>query len=338
MRMRATWVALCICISSVASFAQDIHFSQFYISPLTLNSALTGYMDADYRVAAIYRNQWNTVTTPYQTYGGSFDMRVMKSKLKNDVWGVGAVIVNDKSGNGDVGLLSFMASTAYHKKLGSKGPHFLGLGIQVGYVQRSLQYQNLTFPNQYDGSTFNTSTSNGETNLGDKTSYIDLQAGLSWSGQLSKRIGLLGGFALHHLTQPKESFLGENVRLKQRYTAHFGARIKVIESLYITPNVLFMYQNQARQLNFGTAIEYHIKPGDEPVVVSLGGWYRLQDAGIISAGAEFKRVRVGISYDITTSPLKQVPKPTGSFEIGLVYTGLLPSNDIGPVLVPCPRL
>ena len=65
-----------------ATQAQDIHFSQFYASPLTLNPALSGFHDGTFRVAGIYRNQWRSVTTPFQTYGASFDMRLLQKKLK----------------------------------------------------------------------------------------------------------------------------------------------------------------------------------------------------------------------------------------------------------------
>jgi len=95
--------------------AQDIHFSQFYASPLTLNPTLSGFSQGDYRVSGIYRNQWATVTSPFVTFAASYDMRVMKKKLKNDVFGVGVVAIHDRSANGDVSLLSGYLSVAYHK-------------------------------------------------------------------------------------------------------------------------------------------------------------------------------------------------------------------------------
>ena len=40
---------------------QDIHFSQFYMSPLTLNPAMTGVMNCNTRFIGNYRNQWSPV-------------------------------------------------------------------------------------------------------------------------------------------------------------------------------------------------------------------------------------------------------------------------------------
>jgi hypothetical protein len=55
--------------------AQDIHWSQFQSSPLNLNPALSGFFDGDYRFVLNHRNQWKSVTTPYNTFSGSIDMQ-----------------------------------------------------------------------------------------------------------------------------------------------------------------------------------------------------------------------------------------------------------------------
>ena len=57
--------------------AQDIHFSQFYNAPLTVNPALTGRIPGSYRVVINYRNQWPyqfDKATSFSTPAISFDM------------------------------------------------------------------------------------------------------------------------------------------------------------------------------------------------------------------------------------------------------------------------
>ena len=63
------WIAVCCLFVSVAGSAQDLHFSQFFNTPLTTNPANTGFIpDADYRLGAHYRNQWSSVmNVPYKT-------------------------------------------------------------------------------------------------------------------------------------------------------------------------------------------------------------------------------------------------------------------------------
>ena len=49
--------------------AQDIHFSQYYASPLTLNPALTGKFNGLWRVTGIYRDQFrNSVSQNSMAY------------------------------------------------------------------------------------------------------------------------------------------------------------------------------------------------------------------------------------------------------------------------------
>ena len=53
--------------------AQDIHFSQYYASPMTVNPAYTGMFNGTYRVGANYRNQWASVSVPYKTFAAYAD-------------------------------------------------------------------------------------------------------------------------------------------------------------------------------------------------------------------------------------------------------------------------
>ena len=57
-------VLLCIILATVtvSGYAQDIHFSQFYASPLTMNPAMTGMMDGTFRATAQYREQWSSLS------------------------------------------------------------------------------------------------------------------------------------------------------------------------------------------------------------------------------------------------------------------------------------
>jgi len=318
--------------------AQDIHFSQFYASPLNLNPALTGVIEGNYRAAAIYRNQWGSISdNPYITVGGSFDLNLPLDKLK-DVVGMGINFVNDKAGKGSLGMMNLSLAVAYHKRLDKAGKHFLGLGIQPGIIQRSLNTNKLLFPSQYNGNDFDQSRPSGE-NFGNNTiRYFDLNSGLLYSGKVSKRVGVMQGISVYHLTKPKESFLNEDVRLANRFTVHGGLRIKLNEVFYLTPNYIYQFQNKAQEINFGSAIEFHLKGKQETTILSVGGWYRLNDAPIASASVEYKKLRAGVSYDFTTSDLKPAANITGGFELTLIYTGIFVKQDAGPMLVPCPRL
>ena len=332
-----------VLVISISTFgvlsAQDIHFSQFYASPLNLNPALAGVIEGNFRAAAIYRNQWGSISdNPYVTVGGSFDLNLPLDKLK-DVVGVGINVVNDKAGKkGSLGMMSISLAGAYHKRLDKAGKHFLGLGIQPGFIQRTLNTNDLLFPSQYNGSDFDQSRPSGENFGNNNVRYFDLNSGLLYSGKVSKRVGVMQGISIYHLTRPKESFLNEDVRLANRFTVHGGLRIKLNEVFYLTPNYIYQFQNKAQEINFGSALEFHLKGKKETTILSVGGWYRLNDAPIASASVEYKKLRAGVSYDFTTSDLKPATNIRGGFELTLIYTGVFVKQDAGPMLVPCPRL
>src|SRR6476659_10443751 len=91
--------SLICCVFSLK--AQDPNFSQFFVSPLTLNPALTGKFDGVFRVAGNYRNQWPTINNAFTTYTISVDGSILKNRIaENDQLGVGVMAFSDKSGNG----------------------------------------------------------------------------------------------------------------------------------------------------------------------------------------------------------------------------------------------
>ncbi len=322
--------------------AQDIHFSMFYASPLNLNPGLTGVFDGSYRAAGIYRNQWRSVSTPFVTYSGSFDIKLLQNKLPNDIFSVGALFVGDRSGDGKITMNSAMASVAFHKSLDKNRKHFLGLGLQLGYTNKSLKWQQLAFPSQFNSSTqdFDLNQSNGENIARPNVGYFDFQAGLLHQSTIKDFMGIMTGFTVFHLAQPRESFLGDKaVKLPMRYTATLGLRFKVTKNFFIAPNFIYQYQNKAQEINFGSSFEYVAPLGKSDFVASLGGWYRLKDAPVITAGIEYYRVRAQFAYDINTSTLKPATNGRGAFEIALIYTGFIKTKSLtAPVLVPCPRM
>src|SRR3954464_13100917 len=80
-----------------SSLCQDIHFSQFYMTPLLLNPAQAGAQH-DMRGTVNYKSQWSSVAQPYSTANLSWDMRIGKT-AKSGIQGVGINISQDKAGN-----------------------------------------------------------------------------------------------------------------------------------------------------------------------------------------------------------------------------------------------
>ncbi len=343
--MRGLFIAFLACGVLLTSFAQDIHFSQYYATPLVTNPANTGNIDGTFRIAGIYRNQWLSVIpggTPYSTMGASFDMPILKGKIGYDQMGVGLSVVNDRSAAGALTNLSVMASFAYHKVLDSYNRHSLGLGIQGGIVQKRLDYSKLLFENQFVDTQvgFDPSSFNGEGGAGNSMLYADLQVGILWRSRLSKFVSVYGGIAAAHLHRPKEEFLSTNDeinRLGIRYTANFGGELKLSTKMSILPSVLFMYQSSVFQVNGGAAFAINI---DKDNTFYVGPWLRGTgnnvDAFVIMAAYEMYGARVGVSYDVNLSDLRSATNSVGGIEVSLIYVHKEKNPDYNPTKF-CPK-
>ena len=324
--MRKIYTVLLFALLTCNAFAQDIHFSQYYASPLTLNPALTGMVNGVFRASFNYRNQWFNIPTlntiaPYQTYQASFDMPLLRNKLGNDWLGVGGMFYTDKAGDGALTTFSGLVSIAYHKSVDRYGKSQLSFGMQAGVVSKQVNINNLVFENQLDNYGFNTSLPNGETNYNGKAIiYPDVNLGVIWSSAPKDNFHYHFGFAMDHLSRPKESFLndGGKNKLPFRYNINGGCEVFLNResTLSLDPTFLFMLQSNAEQYNFGLALNYWV---NDDVAVFGGPWYRVNDAFILAAGVEFFNTRVGVSYDINNSDLKTATQAQGALELSVQY-------------------
>lgn len=66
MRVRNTLFFLMM-LSVDFLFAQDAHYSQVFNTPVYHNPAAVGHGVENIRLTAVYRNQWNSVMTPFTT-------------------------------------------------------------------------------------------------------------------------------------------------------------------------------------------------------------------------------------------------------------------------------
>src|ERR1700754_4345706 len=91
---------ICLLVSGLAGgvmtvSGQDLHFSQFFNSPLLTNPANSGFIpDGDYRLGINYRNQWSSVMAiPYKTMSAFGDVQMMQNRDNTGWLGVGGLIL-----------------------------------------------------------------------------------------------------------------------------------------------------------------------------------------------------------------------------------------------------
>lgn len=332
-------------LASLSLYAQDIHFSQFYASPLNLNPALTGLFNGNLRGVVNYRNQWNSFA-PFTTYAGSVDVNVGQGFLNNDLIGVGVNFFNDVAGDAEFSTTQANFSMSYIKTLGSRfARNYLSVGFQGGLSQRSVDYSKLTFGSQFNGFEYDPSLATGETVAFENYSFLDLAAGITWMLVPKDEMNFYIGLAFHHLNVPDQSFTGiSNDNLYLRYTGHIGAQIPLNEEVDLVPGVMAMVQGPHQQVNGGLNVKYTINDlSYRETAISLGIWQRMgidelndyrTDATIISARVDYLNLSLGVSYDINVSSLQDASNAMGGPEVSLMFTTNLPQRDRK---VDCPR-
>lgn len=294
-------------ISQVA-VAQDPEFTQFYANPIYTNPAFAGTADCDGggRVNLNYRNQWPSLPGTFVTTAASYDQH-----FDGIGGGVGVRLLRDQAGEGL--LTSQSAALQYSYFLPVNRKFALRFGIEAEYGQRSIDWARLRFEDQIDPTTGFVGATR-ETYNSDVVNYANFAAGL-----LGFTENFYFGFATHNLIQPNQSFFGnEAAIIPRRYTAHAGMVIpldgrKNPESS-ISPNMLFMIQNQFTQMNLG----FYYNKG--PLVTGL--WFRQTfgefnnaDALMVLLGFRKDRFKAGVSYDLTVSSARTAAP--GSWELSV---------------------
>lgn len=322
--------------------AQDPNFSQFFVSPLTLNPALTGKFNGDFRIAGNYRDQWPAISKAFITSTVSFDLPILRNKISElDTWGVGLVAMTDKTANGVLNTNMISLTTAYHKGLDQDGLHQLGFGFQGSYFTKRLDGSKLNFESELDEHGGWTLPS-GEVMDGREVniSYFDLAAGVLYNGSTDGYNNFYVGLAGYHLNKPRESFSADKIEytLNPRITAHAGGSFPIagnnMRNIYLSA----LYSRQAAATNFvaGGAVGLTVNNDEErPTTFYAGVFSRFNnqnDAVIPYLGMEFGGFRLGATYDVNISSLKTASQSRGGIEISLIFTKRPP----GYKGIPCP--
>ena len=315
---------------------QDLHFSQFFNSPLTTNPANTGFIpDADYRIGVNYRNQWtNILSVPYKTMSVWADAQLFRDKLENGWLGIGGVILSDKAGSGGLRSDKVYGSVAYHQMLGNSS--LLSAGFNLGYASKRIDPTNLKFPDQFNGKFFDATISPGVQFTNTSVNYFDMQVGMNYAYFPQENVYINAGYSIHHVNKPTESFFGDNTeagKIPIRHIGFINAILKLNTRVIINPNIYFTTQAKAMELTGGINANYNLSEFGEKQLI-FGMYYRHKDAAIPVAGFETKNVVFTFSYDATVSPVKSFNNYRGAAEFSIIKKGFYPGNTDRQTLCP----
>jgi type IX secretion system PorP/SprF family membrane protein len=318
--------------SQFGSLAQDVHFSHMEYSPLTLNPALAG-ANSPMQGIVNYRSQWSSVAAPYTTIAASFDARFNENKRnKKGIFAGGLNFFNDKAGDMRVSTTTANLSLAYHLILDRNST--LGLGINTGFGQRSIDASAGKWASQYNGMSYDAGIGSGEQFNTPDFSFVDAGAGMVYTyregnGYMTQNIQRVfnAGFAVYHLNRPKYSFLNrDDEQLFMRLSGFVNAEIGIANTRgAFMPGIYYQRQKTAQEILFGTYYKYILHEGSRhtgftrPMSGSIGLFGRFKDAMVAKFMFEWDQFSAGFGYDINMSSLTEASRARGGFEIFLRF-------------------
>jgi len=154
----------------------DPHFSQFYAYPLWLNPGMTGVMDGSFRITGVYRTQWSSVMTPFNTAGMSMDVSTNKNL------NLGANFMNQTAGDAGYQYLNAYGSIAYSGiRFGQDNNQQVTAGLQLGLLSRRFDPAKFQFGDQWNPITgYNPGAATADLIAQSSSSVLDIGAGFSY--------------------------------------------------------------------------------------------------------------------------------------------------------------
>lgn len=276
-----------IALINVSYAQQDPQFSQNMHNKLFVNPAYAGSNDA-FCIGAIYRMQWTGFDGAPKTGVLSLD-----GPIRSINSGIGLTVMTDKLGFEK----TFMAKLAYAYRFNVGATGKLGVGIDLGFIQKELSGDFVANDPNDPIIPYN----------GEKGSTIpDLGAGLYYNND-----NLYVGISSSHILEPEVDLSTVNYIYARHYYGMIGYKFDLTPSLALTPSIHAKYDGTTFQSDFNANLHINDK-------IWVGASYRLEDAIVLMAGFKvLQNLKIGYSYDYNMSELNDYNN--GSHEIFLGY-------------------
>lgn len=335
--------------AGAAAFGQDVGFSQFYDQPLLRNPALAGIFTEDVRLSASFRNQWQSVTVPYRTYGLSGELKMPVNSVSYDKLTLGLELMRDVAGTSEFSTLQILPAVNYSLALSGKYTSFLSLGVMGGLMQQRFDPTKLVFNDQFvagSNGQFSVLPVTGQVFNNTSINYPDLSVGVSYNGALNDNVVYYLGTAMFHLTRPKIGFYEGNViTLNRKAAFNFGLVDSTSDGDRITVygDYFKQYDYNMRPVGLSTLqvgllfhrdLDLWDNGGNDRKGITLGVLYRWDDAVIPVVQLDVSKLMISASYDVNISKLVVASQYRGGLELTLTYKDLLNNHRGG---IPCPR-
>ena len=312
--------------------SQQVEFSQFYAAPLHLNNAMAGISYGP-RLAVNYRNQWPELgdgpSGGFTTYAISYDQHF--EKLSG---GIGVMMISDRVANNKIVQNSINAMYSFQIRASQK----LGIKLGIGgvYTHRYINWHDLLFYDQINP------LKGFYQSIGVPNQTSEIPPGNFNKHLFNTNAGIVlfsnkyfGGLSVNNII-PEKDYFGLTTN-RTRIAANIGAFYKMgkgyQKKFWISPQALYVYQNNFNQITVGSLIGYDF--------FYTGIWMRhtINNFDAVISGVGFKKgvLRFGYTFDINVSPLQGT---AGSHELSFVFNFTKEESSLNPksrdIFISCP--
>lgn len=306
--------------------SQDINFSQFYELPLLRNPALAGDFRGDIRVTSAFRNQWASVTVPYQTTALGVEFK-LACKHSDTYTSLGIQVTNDVAGDSRLGKTQILPMVAVHVALSAEKNEYLTAGFLGGLVQQRFDPTKLSFDDQFTGGAYSSANPTRQVFNNTNVTYLDLALGIKYSSVLGRDTRLFVGGALFHIARPSVAFdpAKRDIRLNVKRVVNLGLSCPTGELDRVVFYFDYFSQGGNRQGQGGFLYKHDFLQEGLDYSFSMAGgvYYRWNDAVIPVIKADYYNWSAGFSYDVNISKLTRASQGKGGFELTLSYSNFL---------------
>lgn len=318
-----------VIIVSKNNYAQDINFSQFYDMPILRNPALAGIFDGDVRVTSGFRNQWQSVTTPYRTIALGAEIKRPMFYNNGDFMTFGIQMTNDMAGDSKLSRTQALPVLNYHKSLSYDKSTYLSAAFMAGPVMQQFDPTQLHFDDQFSAGSFSPTNPTRQTFNNTRLTYWDPAVGICLSSQRGENTNFYIGAGVFHFTKPKVSFqTSSDYRLNMKYVLNAGITTATSDYDRVVVYGDFFKQGGATLAQGGVMFMHDLAQLDENNKVSITGgvFYRLNDAVIPVVKLDYRKLSIGTTYDINVSKLVQASQYRGGMEFTMTYKAFSPNH------------
>lgn len=318
-----------------AASAQDVHFSQFFETPLYRNPALGGIFTGDIRAQGVFRDQWRSVANAYKTglINGEYKAPIGKA---DDFLTVGLLALYDRAGTIGWTTVQLLPALTYHKSVSADHNRYLSVGFMGGWVQKNFDRSKMTTNSTYEG------LGDGESLTNTSYSYLDGAVGISYNATIkdNPENNFYLGLGYHHFARPNQSFYRDpNIELNPKWVYSAGVRFGVSEYAYLTIQADHSRQGAYTETVGGAMVGLKLGPDpvDPPYVLHIGSYLRLNDALIPVVKLDYYPFSFALSYDVNVSKLRTSSMGRGGIELSLSFVKSLDRDNASLNAFKCPR-